>query len=34
MMHARGKKKPAKEVLEQCEKALEMKCYMNIASQL
>ena len=28
------KKKPTKEVLKKCEKALEMKCYINIASQL
>lgn len=30
----RGKKKPTKEVLKKCGKALEMKCYINIASQL
>lgn len=28
------KKTTTKEVLKQCEKALEMKCYINITSQL
>lgn len=34
MMHAKGGEKPTKEVLRKFEKALEMKCYINIASQL
>lgn len=28
------KQKPTKETLKKCGKALEMKCYRNIASQL
>lgn len=37
MTHVKGKKKkkkPTKEVLRKCEKALEMKWYINIVSQL